>query len=360
MGFKVLSLYPKVASTKMALFDGRDMLNSCEARHDLFELSEAPTMRDKSELRLRDLEGPLGEWLQGIRLDAVSGGAVLPPNMPAGVYRIDGEFMARMGRMHGIGRVINHGALLASAISRSRSASGIALVPFSSGEFVEIAKVSGVPGLRFGRMTHTLHLKNAVRLASIDLNRPQEELSLVVAYLGSNFSFCSHSGGRIIDLSNPFERGPFSQTHGGSIPASEIIRMAYSGMWAKTDLLGHVNARGGLMSYFGTNDLCKAISMMEEGDAYASLVVHAMAYQVAEELASLATTLCGKVDAIALIGMCAVKRPFAKLIREGASWISPTMLTYCGEDELVTFADAALSALSGESAPLVCGNFPII
>jgi butyrate kinase len=360
MSFKILSIYPTVTATRIAVFDEGKEIKRAEMSHDPGELLDAVTGKERYSIRETAVAKLFGKWIsKEDNIKAVIGCALLPSGMPSGVYILDGEFRKMMRITRVEGRVINHGALLASAIARETGALAFAMVPFESGEMDVIARISGMPGLRFGRLTHTLQIKNALRLAACDLKKPQDELSFVMAYLGRNFSFCSHRGGRIRDHSNTFERGPFSPARSGSLPASEVIRMAYSGMWSKTDLMERAYYSGGLLSYTGAEngDFNGAVSRMEEGDVYSSLLIRAMLYQIAAEVASQAVVLKGRVDAIVFSGSCAENGIFAEMLREKVSWICATILTYRGEDELAMIADGALRVLRNEEKARSCGTF---
>jgi butyrate kinase len=359
MGFNVMSVYPTVSTTRLAVFDDEKEIRHLEAPHDRYAFSEALSVREKFFVRQAAVEKTLDAWTHGRKPpDAIIGCALLPAKKSSGVYILDDGFLKQMESTSRAGRIINHGALLASHAARALRVRAYALVPFAIDEMDAVYRISGIPGMNFGRLTHTLQLKNALHLASAGLGRPPEELSLVIAYLGKNFSFCSHSEGRIRDFSNSFERGPFSPGRSGSIPSTSVIRMAYSGMWAKIDLMNLVNFAGGVMSYTGTRDINEVVSRAESGDVYASMVIKALVYQIASEIASQATALCGKVDAIALIGKYAVNDFFADAIREKVSWISDRILTYGGEDELVTIAGAARRVLKGEETPRMCDKIP--
>jgi butyrate kinase len=359
MGFKILSIYPTVAATRIAVFDEEKEIKRVELRHDPRELLDAVTCEEQFGIRRTAVAKLFGGWISATdNIEAVIGCALLPSGMSSGVYLLDEEFSKMMRITRVEGRVINHGALLASFIARWTGARAFAMVPFESGEMDIIARISGAPGMRFGRLTHTLQIKNALRLAERDLKKPRSELSLIMAYLGYNFSFCSHSGGRIRDHSNTFERGPFSPARSGSLPSSEVIRMAYSGMWSKSDLMERAYYSGGLASYTGAGngDFNAVISRMEEGDAYSSLLIRAMAYQIASEMASQAVTLKGRVDAIVFSGACAENEIFAEMLRERLSWISSAFLIYRGEDELAMISGGALRVLNYEEEARSCGE----
>jgi butyrate kinase len=355
MGLRVLSIYPTILTTRIALFDEEKETRRAEIKHDPYEIFNRSDLKEQNDLRFASVEKFLGDWASGDDMpDAVIGGALLPVGMPPGVYVLDDEFLRMMQRERSMGRVINHGALIASRTAEYLGIKAFSLVPFATDELDNAAKISGVPGLRFGRMTQTLHIKNAAGLAAADLGKPFSDVSLIIAWLGRNFSFAAHSGGRIRDFSNTSERGPFSLIRSGALPASELIRMAYSGVWSKTDLLKTLYSAGGLVSYTGTDDLASVMSLMESGDAYSSLVVRSMIYQISSELASMAVTLCGGADAIVLVGKYAAYQPFARMIGESVSWITGTLLTYHGDDELYMIARSALKVMRGEEPPHSC------
>ena len=354
MSFRVMSIYPTATATRAAVFDDEREIRRAEIKHDPYELNEADSAAGQFRARRAELERAFAGWFVGRGLDAVIGCGLLPSARVPGLYVLDGEFSRQMNVVHRNGRIINQGALIASHVARSLSLSAFALVPFSVREMDAVYRISGVPGRNFGRLTHTLQIKNALRLAAADLERPVDEVSLVIAYLGKNFSFCSHAEGRIVDFSNSFERGPFSQSRCVGVPATSVIRMAYSGMWSKMDLVRLVNSEGGVESYTGLGDLRAVISRARNGDAYSELVINALVYQVSSEIAAQATALSGRVDAVVMIGEFAADDFIARAITERVSWISGRVMSYEGEDELLTIARWALRSMRGEVTPNVC------
>jgi butyrate kinase len=353
-----MSIYPTATATRAAVFDDEREIRRAEIRHDPYELNEADNAAGQFRARRVEMENAFAGWFVGRGIDAVIGCGLLPSARVPGLYVLDGEFSRQMNVTHKNGRIINQGALIASHVANALSIRSFALVPFSVREMDAAYRISGVPRMNFGRLTHTLQIKNALRLAAADLGKPVDEVSLVIAYLGKNFSFCSHAEGRIVDFSNSFERGPFSQSRCGSVPATSVIRMAYSGMWSKMDLVRLVNSEGGAESYTGLGDLRAVISRARDGDAYSALVINALVYQVASEMASQATAINGKVDAVVMIGEFATDDFIARAIAERVSWISGRVLTYEGENELLTIARWALRSMRGEITPLVCAAIP--
>ena len=92
--------------------------------------------------------------------------------------------------------------------------------------------------------------------------------------------------------------------------------------------------------------------MMEAGDARATLMLNAMCYNVAKEIGAMATTMCGKVDAIIVTGGIAHDKYVVEYLRERCSFIAP-LAVYPGENELESLSANALGVLRGEMTPKV-------
>jgi butyrate kinase len=203
----------------------------------------------------------------------------------------------------------------------------------------------------------SLVVKDAAHRASMDLGIAFEEISVLVAYLGRSSMICAYKRGKTMDLSVSNERGPFSTIRPGAVPAAEIIRMAYSGLWSRYALLENIMLSGGMSSYTGTTDLAEVSGNWLMGDAFAKLVIRSMAYQVAQEISAQATMLHGDVDAIILTGDCANDDAFTDAIKEGVSWITDKIIVYPGADKLVMMANCAFRVLSGKEKVLSFSDF---
>lgn len=353
--FRVLSIYPFNLTTRIALFEGNEEVRRGEIQHDRRELTGFSRILDQWGHRLRALEDLLSEWRiapEEASLDAVIGPIGLSDNFPGGVYLMSDELSEHIGRAGRYEHATDLSVPLAQALARPRHAKAFAVLSLSGEEFEPISRISGVPGLQFGRMLHALSIKDAVYTASDDLGVAFDDISVVVAHLGRSFSICSHRGGRVCDLSNAYERGPFSPVRSGSLPAAEIIRMAYSGEWSMDGLLEKFCSSGGLQSYMQTESLKETMARSEAGDMYAGLVAKSMAYQIAQEIAAQATALGGKVDAIVLTGGCAGSAAFVEMIWERVSWIRAKLLIYPGRDELQSMANSAYRILMGRENAL--------
>ena len=89
------------------------------------------------------------------------------------------------------------------------------------------------------------------------------------------------------------------------------------------------------------------IRRIAAGDAQAELVLDAMIYHVAKNIAAQSAVLCGRVDAILLTGGIAYAEYVVSRLRRRIDFIAP-VVCYPGEDEMLAMAQNALSVLRGE------------
>ena len=98
---------------------------------------------------------------------------------------------------------------------------------------------------------------------------------------------------------------------------------------AKRELVG----RGGLVSHLGTSDARKVEEMIAQGDEYARLVYHAMAYNFAKGIGALAAAAGGKVDAIGITGGLAYSKMLMDWVKGYVGFLAPVFI-YPGECEM--------------------------
>jgi butyrate kinase len=362
MAFRVLAVYPLDVTTKIGLFeDGRDIMRR-EIRHDENELAKFHHAADQWSYRLRSLEELLSERNPSggePLIDAVISLVWLPPDLPYGVYLADGGLFEWLKRPTSSASFsfMSIGVPLAEALSRPRGAAAYVVSAVSSVEMDPAARLSGLPELPFGQALRSLAVKDAVNRASMELDIAFEEISAVTAHLGMNFTVCAYSKGKVVDLSVSNERGPFSTARPGALPAAEVIRMAYSGLWSRDSLLKSIMVSGGMASYTGTSDLAEVSRNAMMGDTFAEFVMRSMAYQVAQEISAQAVMLSGNVDAIILTGGCANDDALMDAIKDEVSWITDKIIVYPGTDKLMIIANCAFRILDGKERALSFMDF---
>ena len=83
------------------------------------------------------------------------------------------------------------------------------------------------------------------------------------------------------------------------------------------------------------------------GDEHARLILDAMIYHVAKNIASEAAVLCGEIDAILLTGGLARSEYVVSRIRKRVGFLAP-IRCFPGEDEMEALALNALAVLRGK------------
>ena len=106
--------------------------------------------------------------------------------------------------------------------------------------------------------------------------------------------------------------------------------------------------RGGAVAFFGTNDLRELEARAAKGDDKVETWLKAFGLNVAKYIASLATTVDGKVDVILLTGGIARDSRIVSDISRRTAFIAPTEV-YPGENELESLAENGYLILAGET-----------
>lgn len=359
VAFSVLVLSPGARSTRVAAFCEDVLLWEEELFHEEHTPACLGGLGTQAEARCEILERLLEERPSGGgAFDAVVGrGGVVAP-VPGGFYAVDEALVRHLLRDHPQGHVSNLGGLLARALALPRGLPALMGDPVSAEERDPVARLSGLPELPRKALAHTLSLKAVVRAAARELEKPWEELRVVAVHLGNGISACAHRDGRMVDLTNPNDAGPFSLDQAGGVPSGDLVRLCFSGAYTLQDVRTALVGAGGVMGYLGTDDLASVHARRKAGDGDAERVFSAMAYQVGEEIGALAAALAGRVDAVLLTGPLAGDPFLVQRVREWVQWIAP-VLVFAGGNELGFLAEGARRVLSGEEPAKRYGDYVV-
>jgi butyrate kinase len=209
-----------------------------------------------------------------------------------------------------------------------------------------LAFYSGWPEIKRKSLFHALNQKAAARKAASQLGRDYQDLRLIVAHLGGGITVGVHKNGRVVDVNNGLEEGPFAPERAGSLPIGDLIRLCYSGRFTKEEMIKTMAGGGGLVAYLGTNSGREVEQRIISGDEYAEEVFEAMAYQVAKEIGGCAAVLEGQVHAIVLTGGLAFSDRFISWIHKRVGFIAP-LIVLPGEFEMEALAGGAWRVLTG-------------
>lgn len=345
MMHRVLVINCGSISTKIAIFEDQNRVFDKEINHDAVYLSNFKKVTDQLECRKRDVLESLkasGFSTEGMDVIACRGGVIGP--IESGTYAVNENMINALRNSK-----VDHASNLSGLIGYELSGGKIPVYttdPVSVDEMDDIARISGLPDLERKSYSHALNMKMVGRTAAQEIGKKYEECNFVIAHLGGGISVAAHKHGRMVDVNNANDEGPFSPERTGEMPVGDIVKIAYSGKYTKGELKRRYVGRGGLISYLSTNDLRIALNLAKE-DKKARVIVEAMAYQIAKGISEMTTVLDGKVDAIVLTGGMSYSNEFVGIIRSYISKIS-LVLVMAGEHEMKALAMGTLRVLEGK------------
>lgn len=345
---RILVINPGSTSTKIAVYDDEEPVFIQTARHTADELAKFPRLTDQYEFRLACVLGLLEERQVPLSsLAAVVGrGGILGP-LTSGTYHIRQSMVDELRRPQTLEHASNLGAPLALEIASRAGVPAFTVDPVAVDEFESVARISGLPQIPRRSLSHALNVKAIARRAARDLGARYDDLNLIVVHLGGGISVTAHRRGRMVDVNNAADAGPFAPERAGTLPLHGFIDFVFSGPHDAEELKRLVMGRSGLVAHLGTNSTMEVEKRIAAGDEHARLVYEAMAYNVAKEIGAMATVLKGEVQYIVLTGGSAHSRLLVEWISERVRFLAP-VLVYPGEDEMLALAQGALRVLAGE------------
>jgi butyrate kinase len=342
----ILALNPGATSTKLAVFDGGQVLLKTTVEHQGSSLDQFSCVLDQFQYRLDLIRTALeAAGIQLDRLGAVVGrGGLLKP-LEGGTYAVNARMLEdlRTARQH----ASNLGAVLADSLARPLGIPAFIVDPVSVDELEPEARISGLPELPRLSFSHALNSKAVARRAAASLGRSYFDCDFVVAHLGTGVSVTAHRRGRMVDVNGAEEEGPFSPARSAGLPSLSLVKLCYSGKYTEKQMLDLMVGSGGLYAHLGTRDVREAEQRAAAGDAHAALVLKAMAYKIAKEIGAMAAVLSGKVDRIVITGGIAYSTKLVAEVSERVGFIAP-ILVLPGEEELEALAEGAQRILAGE------------
>ena len=344
----ILVINPGSTTTKIAIFnqEGKEIFKETIS-HSTEELSKFKSLLEQGPVRKKIILDTLKKKnIDSNSLKVIIGrGGVLKP-LEAGTYEVNNKLINDL-KNSPIEHASNLGGIIAHEIAEEIDVPAYIADPVSVDEFTDIARISGLKGIERKSLLHTLNIRaNAFRYAK-EQGKKFEELNLIVAHLGGGISIAPIKKGKIIDVNNANDGGPFSPERTGSLPNKALIRLCYSGEYSEKELYKLITNQGGLVSYLGTNDVREVMKKIKQGDKYAELIFEGMCYQIAKEIGAMAAVLKGKVEVIILTGGIAHNEILVNKIKDRTGWIAP-IVVYPGEEEMKALAQAVIRVIKDE------------
>lgn len=344
----ILAINPGSTSTKIAVFRDEESLFTRTIRHPEEDIRFFRRIVDQHPYRVREILNVLSEQdVQLEAIDAVVGrGGLLRP-MAGGTYAVNERMLTDLlGCSYGE-HASNLGGIIAHDLGQEYGRPAFIVDPVTVDEFWDVARVSGLPLLERLSQSHALNMKAVARAVAARMGKRYDEVKFVVIHLGSGTSVSAHLNGRMVDVNNANNEGPFSAERCGGLPASLLVDLCYSGRFSHREMKDMLTRSGGVYAYLGTKDMAEAESRARSGDDRARLVLEAMAYQVAKEIGAQCAVLSGNVDRIIITGGMANSEYITGMIADRVRKLAPVE-TVPGEEELPALALGALRVLRGE------------
>ena len=348
--FKLLIINPGSTSTKVSLFEDEHVVFERSIFHDSSVLLQYAHVNDQLSFRYDIIMDMLREEsIPPESIDAYVGRGGGACSQPSGVTLIDPKLVEDTAAgISGTEHPAKLGVMLAWKFACEYGRKAYTLNPTNVDEFGELARLTGIKGLYRIPQSHVLNQKAVAEFHAAKQGRRYEECNFIVAHIDGGITVAAHDHGRMVDgnLGSDGE-GAFTPTRIGSVPVLQLLDYLEHHSLQDARLL--CARSGGLVQYFGTSNATTIHALVDQGDRKAMLVWQTMIYQIAKLIGSMATVLCGRVDAILLTGGLVRYADIVEGLRDRCGFIAP-VIAYPGEMEQEAMALPVLNVLRGEKS----------
>jgi butyrate kinase len=344
---KVLAINPGGTSTKIAVYEDRELVFKKTIVHSADDLKDFARVFDEYGYRLDLIMKTLEEEKVDLTsLSAVVGrGGLLRP-IEGGTYEVNDLMIGDVRNAVNGEHASNLGCVLARNLAGKLGIPSYVVDPVSVDEFEPEARITGISDIEKASWLHSLNHKAVARKVAEESGSRYEDMNMIVVHLGSGVSIAAHRKGKAIDGGAGRVDGAFSPERSGGLPTYPLIQLCYSGKYTCEEMVAKVSTKGGVYDYLKTKDMQEVEAMAENGSDKAALVLKAFAYQCAKEIGSQAAVLSGEVDCIVITGGIAYSKRIVEDITSRVKFIAPVIVVP-GEEELESLAMGALRVLSG-------------
>ncbi len=344
---KILAINPGATSTKMGLYDNDKEIFSQSIQHYKEDIHRFEKTSDQLHMRIELIKSFLIEKdinIEDIDIFVARGGPFKA--MKSGTYMINKQMIKDVLDGNVLAdHVSNLGCLIANHLGGNKPK--YIVDPVSVDEFEDIARISGLNLIERKSLSHALNMKMVAKRWAKKNHLNYNEINLIIAHLGTGISVSAHKKGKMIDINNANDEGPFSPQRAAGLPTTQLIKLCYSNKYSSQEMKKMLTKKGGMYSYLGTDSVPEAIEKMLSGDKYAKLILSAMMYQVSKYIGAMACVLNGKVKSIIITGGIAYNKVLNDMIREKTNFIAPISI-YPGEDEIYALVMGVLRVLNNE------------
>lgn len=339
----ILAINLGSTSTEVGVFEDKKPIVRKKIEHSGDELT-SPIL-SQFTMRMDCIISYTGDYLQKINMVSSRGGVLHP--MEGGVYEINKSMVDDIkGGMVDAQHAANLGVLIAYDIKKKFSIPAYMVDPISTDELWDVAKISGLPDIPRSGRTHSLNVKAQARRRAEEMKKPLKDTTFIVVHIGGGLTINLIKGGKICDVADARQDGPFSPEACGGLSTPDYTKLCFCGRYTEEEMIRFSYGEGGLKIWLGTSSIKEIEERAKKGDRKADYIFRAMAYNIAKAIGGL--MICGgKIDSVILTGGGSKSKLLVSLI---SKYISPyaTIVVYTGSIELEAIVESTLRVLRGE------------
>lgn len=350
----IFTVNPGSTTTKCALFYLTEQrvtkVIEEQIEHPEKEIAQFPTISDQINYRETIAYNFIDKYLpENANIIACAGrGGMLTP-VPSGAIKINEELVKFSLYTPVYQHASNLGAPLAFRIAQRYGAPAFIVDPVSVDEFSAVARISGHPDFPRFSFVHALNIRATVRKFAEQIGKDFSDTCCVAAHLGGGFSIAAIDHGKIVDNDNRMESAPFTPERAGGIPPIPLIEACFSGRYKKEELVRKLYGEGGVYAYLGSKNMVELEKRAEEGDKEVRRIYYAMAYQIAKEIAAMASVINFEIDGIIITGGLAYDQFLIKELKKKIKKLGDIYL-YPGSNENEALAETVARVLAGKES----------
>lgn len=343
---KILVINTGSTSTKIAVFEDDRQIYSYNLNHSSEELNKYSGLNEQYMFRKETVLKQLcDEGIETNNFSAVAARGGTFGYAQGGAYIVEKNLINAC-----LNPITNHpsnfSAVIAADIAKLSGCNAYIYDAVCVNEVVDIARITGVEGIKRRPFSHVLNTRAVARELSAKYNKPYEEMNIIVAHLGGGISVNVHNHGKIVDLVSDDE-GSMSPERAGRLNGKAMVELCFNGKLKKEDIMKLMRGAGGLVSLLGTSDIREIEQRISRGDEKAAFILDSMSYQLAKDISSLAAVVNGNVDFIAITGGAAHSRRIVDNIKQRVSYLAPVHVVP-GSMEMEALASGICRVLDGK------------
>jgi len=346
--YSILVINTGSSSTKVALFQNNELYWKEEIAHPADQLQILTQIEQEISYRLDTIHSVMQRHgILPIQLSAIGAiGGILKP-IEGGVYPVNHLMVEDIlsGRTQAR-HASNLAAVIGYRLTQPVGKVCYIVDPISTDEMPDIAKITGLPTVPRKSRTHALNVKACYRRA-IRENIIQPHHSIIVVHMGGGLTVNLVQNGRITDVEDGRQNGPFSTEAAGGVPLPDFIEAYWGKATSSKELIKFWYGKGGVMAHLGSNSVKHVVENAKNGDTHADAILHAMCYQINKSAGAMYAAANGIVEAVVLTGGIAQSDYIISLLKQNMSWIKP-IVVYPGEEELSAIAESVVLVLKKE------------